>query len=768
MLRAVSSLFLALLVVVGAQAQSSCTGPNEALNTLNGRCYQVPASCTSLNSVNCSQRSDCTNTNGVCTTGAAPGSVGSKTTWNDCQTANGYWDVYVGTGKCFYSLQEVNSLYPCTHWSGYPYTFENFACKSHGCAATGSVCFSADIQQANPDVSVSTSFEFNVLSALVLPNSLTYTARVAFPLAQVANSKSPQLMSLAVGANEQITPHFCNSISYQPPLGTPVGPSSYADQVGLATHIVQTIQSTNTLTFNASTAVGSAALHVVGGWNVNKTLGGSIVSSVLTTDDMGTLLADVQIDLNQCVALCGCTRVAMPTYTYYTLMLSASVRTDGDNVGRSSQLSAISINTYGTVQIDGNTNTLFRVLLQLVTSARGDCPLGQQARTLIVRETYTNPDSTLVIGLRNTSDLYVRPGNCFGDKVISVVPPTTCPGGRCETTITIRGRCVPVTTDLNALNLCNHQLAANRIADLGSDIAYSSVYNFNHDFYHYPRSWRVSVGVSDPSFASVGVDTVSGDLVGVTSNQAVFPDVSFASSLIYVRAGFLPSPNAPLSSNVTVFATFPNTTRLVAPSSYFTNDLTIVGWLAGKNVRQTFGFRIDIASLLITPINPFGQVTTFSTPITWDRIAAVATTTPREQCALVPVCVIGAARATEVGVDTLSVPMFWAQTLAPATGYRVTYNYNITLPVGTPMASGAVSRRRLLQASDGDGEQIVEGMASMDIQGLTPPDTAAVDLGPTQESATSSVAVTAGVVGGSVAGGAGVMGSLAWVGLIAL
>ncbi len=752
-------------------APASC-----AINPLNNHCYTLPPACNSLSVTNCTLRSDCQLADNSCISGAAPGTCGSFTTWPSCVGGGCFWDLFVGTGTCFNSLQEVSKTYPCGHWSGYPYDYEAPACRSHGCAPTGSFCYSIDTYLGNVAVEATSSFTFNVESASIIPNTLTYIARVLIPMSQISNFATPQLTSLSFGPGTGIEPDYCNSISYQPPLGSPIGPSSYVDQMGLSTFILNTITNTKTLNFNASTPLGSAALHVVGGWNVNTTLGGSIVKEVSLSADLQTLIVDLQINLERCVARCGCTKVTLPTYTYYTVTMSTTLRMDGDNIARSTQQSAISINTFGTVQIDGNSNTLFRVLLPSVTDARNNCPVGQQQRTLQIREIYTCPDSNTTIGLRNSSDLYIRPGNCFGDEVISVEPPVQS-GGYCNNLIMTRGRCTPITADGNALNLCSYQLPANRIADLGSDVPYSPIFNFNHDYYHFPRSWRTAVGINDTEYLSVGIDTEKGDLISITSNQPTFPDVSFEANILYVKAGFLRTPNALLDTNITLFDSTPNATITeAAPFAYFNPDVTLAVWLPNQDERQTFGLRISLPSLRIIPINTRGEVTSLNPPITWNMLAPVSLTAPREQCSNFPlaICTIGGSRVGLIGIDTFSVPMFWLQRLAPATGYRVVFDYNITLPNGDTPVEGAtipIAGRRLLQVNE-NGEQTEEGTVSIDIQGVAiPVQEADIDIGHTEDSVSTSFGVTAGVLTGAVAGSvsfAFVLGKLGWISWLVL
>jgi hypothetical protein len=558
---------------------------------------------------------------------------------------------------------------------------------------------------------------------------------VVIPLASFWQPASPTHHSIVYGlqppfTQSQVAAFFaggssrCTSIGSQPALGSYVlTPSTYADLNGLYAAFLNGVQTSGNLTFASGLgAVADAEItRIIGGWRL-----GSIVTSIATQAALLGGLTSVAVttggDLDQLALYCNIPRVTGATFTQYTVPVSVIQRSTSfggnDNVLVSTQNQTTTVYTYGSVQVSGTSANALRASLQDVSDTSVGCPVGRKRRLFTIREDFVNAfDTSLVVGVRNASMVQLPAGtNCFGTYVVAVTPPTSCPGQVCTTMVQFSTRCALLPVDGNGLNLCVYQSPASKLADLGSSTGvYPSNLNYQQSFVQFPTLWQPGVAGGDRP-AGQDATGASPDQISVTLNSPVYLETQ-SNATFAIRAGLLPTPDGNLSQALVLYDTGVNATTTTTDlrNLQLTNQktLTPVVWLLTREMRQTFLLTIDLATLVIRPLNPLGLVLSGLAPLSWSDIRLFVTNSPRGQ--VCPTCVLlrTVGSNAQIGLDGFAIPVAVLRRLLPANGYRLEFSYAITLPpIGGTLAgqtrSGLLTgsnRRRLLQQSDENSDQ---------------------------------------------------------------
>ena len=733
----------------GCLATSGC-----AVNSNNGHCFSVVPACPSLTQSQCGNRSDCRYTT-TCQTGATPGTCGARTTGETCSTAGCFWDPFVGTGQCFATLQEVNSLYTCPFWSAYPAPTTSYACTVHGCLSQGQVCLADAGQPGNLDdgYSASTFIRYTALQPTLDANAFLFSTQLLFNLADFYKPTAPVYHSVVVGVPRasDTSPGICNSVLSQ---NSVIAASNYVDQPGLYAHFLSRVQTSSDLTFTGGDEKDPFVNAIIGRWKVGAS---ALIRRVDIPAGLLTIAPTLTFDLNWCVDNCGCTRVVTPAYTQYNVPFGVVARSGNTNIAASSQNFTATFYTYGTVQVSGNSNNPLRAFVLPVTDSPNGCPAGQQRRLFTVRALFTNAfDGGRVVGIRTLADVSMvavgqsqvvgGPTNCFGAAPFDVIPPMVCVNNECETMIRFRTRCTPVLADGDSLNKCSAQPAATRQADMGADVPYPILLDAYHGFFLYPKSWS-GAGPSTP----VGRDPtgLTPDQVVITINQPTFPLVD-TNLTFTVQAGLLPFADAPFADRLKLAdtATGQSDVDLRNAQLYFSRTLTLAVWLPTLDQRQTYQLHMDLPTIRFYALSSTGQQLG-STFLTWADIDQVSVRSPKRALADCPLCVVPlAARSGLVGIDAFSVPVSVLRVLLPANGYRIELSWQVTLP-------SPVTGRRLLQTGAEGNTTLVVMLDETE----TPFERLlTVDLGDSTQSAGESIGIAVGAIGGSALLG----GLVAW------
>jgi hypothetical protein len=370
----------------------------------------------------------------------------------------------------------------------------------------------------------------------------------------------------------------------------------------------------------------------------------------------------------------------------------------------------------------------FKAQLIDTTHLTGDCPILHQKMRNTYRLTYQNVFvDNQIIGPRNISDIFTvrHPGNieypnnhdlinCYGDHPISFSAPNECTGHECTFTITIESKCRPTDDDGQAFNLCERALNADRIADMGSDIAYPNQLDRSHGFYVRAYSCALDRENND-ACTYINLSTDYGpDLVISYVTLNVQPTASIDSFYI-VRGGLLPTPTLSLDWITPLSATYPgdglvyNFIEVGNLQLELARALTFVIYVNSETDRVNNRLRIVSNDFQVYPVDSSGVVVTNAAcdSLTWIQLQTLVqftTKTDNEircegQCAILPVC------RDINGCDGFSITKSTLSLLCPASGYKVSLKYKHSLYVQS--INGTDTNRHLLQTQEPEGDQFV-------------------------------------------------------------
>jgi hypothetical protein len=700
---------------------TGCTGASLcAFNGKSNHCYTKAAACSTLfTQQQCAARSDCHYDAGTCVDGAASGACGS---WLDDSTcaANGcYWDNDVhseSNAKCFQSLQEVNTRFPCSYWSFYLSPSVSTVCPTHGCVANGTRCLPMDSGEGQTDTGgeVGVNLVYETVDPAVTPNTLTFTSKLLIPVSpHLWSPAKPQHHAIVFGRATQdsyaaqLQYGRCSSVRGTPTLGATLPGTRYPDYTSLYNYFVSNINSAPELDFSESYTNFGYVREVIGNWRVNGSDPESIVRRWEFMNSMQDLAFSTSIDLNYCVDHCGCTRTTYSDRTQYTLSQSVVLMANGGSIVSSTNDYTVTVYTYGATSVAATSDYPKVSKLQQVFDERADCDAGLKRRAFTVRLDFSNAfDPDKVVGIQSLADVmmsdptdttHTGPWNCFGTSASSITSPTSCSGNICTTLIQFQSRCPgSIPSNGDGLNKCQYQTDVNRIADMGADLPYPAALDFKHDFYVLPRVWSKTDPATTGLPAGRDRTGVKPDAISVSINSPTYPSID-QNVQLDVRMGLLPTPDAAfeqvleLTSNDSGTLTDKQNVQL-----YFNRAFTPIVYFGTQSLRQTFGMHIEVSTILFTPLDALGNVFGSST-LEWDALRLMALRSPRQDLVGCVTCALPAAVNGMMGSDGFSLPVSIVRTLLPANGYKVELWWNATVPVEPAAPSG----RRLLAVDEG-------------------------------------------------------------------
>lgn len=652
-------------------------------------------------------------TSNVCAPAPTSDACQSKTTAPACATAGCYYDSSIA--NCLKSLSQINSVYNCTYWNS------QTNCQAHGCAydiGATPVCQDVTRQGANSDNKTSSVISTQVnFSAPQVTNLLVFTVNISVPFVYSSSARlSPrfpvvQVLSSVAGnqgpgalrnASEQVSD--CSTFQFdsyaEPVANAPTGFSDAAFQ----TLIEQSIAANNVLTPTASS--NRALLLAQFGNPRNNTL----VTRVRYDTAAKAIVYEVRVDLRQpaCTSR-GFTVVQTATGVTYSLPVSYVEHGVAGLFVQTSKLFTISVTTTGQISIGATAQYHFESSSIEVTYPQASCQVGQAlqriAQTIIVSDVF---DPSIVVSPVSISGLALRastspagPVNCYGDTVTQYsLIGCNRQTYQCSYSFTTQSKCRTLTQDGQAFATCAGALAADRIADMGSDVPYPVALDGLHTTFVSHQACAGSV-CANTSQTALG----SPDVIRALVQTPVFAATSVASNPFSVQGGFMPVPTADATQfkQLTDQAATPSGVNTFDGNIFSRQPVTIALFMPAAQ-RADFDLRLLInpGNTTIYPLDSNGVRVFTSVPASLDfndiKNALLYTTkNALPQCAVGDVCNNIPACNGILGCDGFSIPVTQLQALMPANGYGFAATYRVGLP-GVPQTGSLVSRR-LLQTS---------------------------------------------------------------------
>lgn len=762
----------------------ACDADNRCLlNTLNSLCYTKLPECPTLNSLQCSQRSDCT-FDTTCQTGPAPGTCGTHVTGAACQAAGCYSELYLDTSpKCFSNLQEVNRLYSCEFWSNYPNSFSssraNYACTSHGCASTYNLCFPVDAGTNNDDIlggKAYSTLDYSILPPVVT-SDLDFSAQVLLDLYDFVDKNEPKQYTIVIGTDNDYdslltTPGRCTTSGYNMPLDVPLVRSNYGDVYpGLLNHVISTVTNTHNLSFLANDERDQAVNNIIGLWRFDPVE--SIGQRVNIVNGNTNIALTVGNNLLWLMAHCGVKRTETANYYQFVVPIQVASKSlssagTGNNVAVSHTNFTVDVYNHGLVQIQTTSRYVFSLELENIVSTPDGCPFNHRRRTFTAVMQFGNAfDSSKIVGVPSLANIHIPKGShCFGMVATSIEVPTACPDFSCTTKVSFSSQCRISPPDCNGLNFCQYASVEDRAAIVDAwnvgqplDSLYTfptSASNFQYGFSYDVAVWDKMIGVTDPG---IYIDPQVQRPLDIQLSEPVCPVRVSTNVTLTVVGGFLPTPTSSLLSvlgSINSVAELPpvaGAPQVGNTQLYDNRVLSPVLYFPGALDRELYTLSLVLDQMIIRPLSPYGlPIVSEPAFLTWNDIAPVVYNSPREQ--VCPTCVLLPSVAAEIGSDGFSIPVVLLRAKMPANGYAIEMRWKATLPNVEP-----VTGRRLLQAGGGGQQTVVmEGSNTLTIvlaNGTTIDASNHWDLGPTSTSTDMTIGVVALLVGAPVAGVAG-------------
>lgn len=720
----------------GCNARSNCT-----FSTSLNVCTDSGIPCASITlQASCQLRSDCQWSAGTCSSNIAGNSCAARFTSGDCLVRGCVWDYFVG--RCFASLAEVTSQFTCSSWSNYP--APNFACAWHQCELVGSVCVNvgSGLGQTDNQSVVLESFSDGFVTPSVASNSLQFSLDVVVPFSiDLVNPKYMYVLigGMAVGEYgtfiEDPTCTSVRNVSIVPrPLVWPQVPTTYSAR-DLSNAIAAHIRQFGNMDFPTNTILGQQMAQVAGNIRVGAN---ELIRSVSIDANNATLTFRVSRDL--AVAAQNCTRYS----TKASVVNGFDQQQYAFPVGvvRVASTNAVyqtNANFFATVQqttvVAFSSTSGYQPVTSLSRGAdfpTNGCGVNQKRMRLVYQLQYRYVfDTSLRVCPRNCSDVVISYSgsglvNAYGDACESVTAPI-CSSitSTCTCFVTMTSRCRSIQNDGQAFFFANRAIAADRIADMGSDIPYPAPLDGVHNFFVYPWQWRSDL----TQYALVTQSpALTPDPVVVVYNQAVYPDAGTTVTLpaFDLQVGLLPTPTSNLTEFIPLLQVVNGT--LQTPTIQFFNAqirwdkfITPVAVLTNAGVRSVVDLRIlnEAVNFTIHALNPSAQIIQNSPwPLNWTDIDQWVSYTNKEgQAQCQTACSRLPGIASVPGADGFSISVAKLRQLLPANGYRFQFRVRADLASYLSLGGGSSANRRLLQSnSGGNGDGTTTFLAGFKIQ----------------------------------------------------
>lgn len=701
---------------VGCTSQPTCTLQTNNYNYCVNICSTLyPTDCLSA----VPPRIDCrfNFTSGKCYTTNTYDLCLSKGSQAECPYQSCFWDPYIN--QCFYNINQVNQVFPCSYWSQQSQYAGTQACAYHGCVLiNGGTCSATrNIDTTVDNSTVTINYANNVIfsSATVIPSStLRLTVSIPFPTSAHPASVWPldpawpyiAVLDSRINLLSALTtmPINCSTFNLNYVNNTPVVlQSSPYSAATLKNYTINWVSAYKNLTFNSSDPVGRAAQAIFGS---PRTGSNSVVSLVTMSVGSTRLQFTFQADLKALVSTCGAygaTKQISGTDTIYTIPISY-IEQSSQGYSQYVEYFTVDIPTTGSAIITSSTVYLLEGFPIETTFPRTNCSTGSAYMSIewkiIVNNIY---DNTREIGPRTINDISLTstqyPGqilNCYGDKIVDFQKQGCISSNyACYYTVTLQSSCHQITPDGLGFNLCSYANQTDKIHDVGINGNYSSgldgLHRFFVNIYNCPRTR------TDDSLCMLVVNTVNGypDEIKSYISTLQYPDSSQGYNPWNVQTAFLSTPTSTIASITNYNLNQTNDTNL------FTTQAITPIILLPSTLQSAYDLRMMNSSsqFFITPLNGIGQPflnTGGYSQLTYQQIRPgllnpIKNDYYNQNCTITQHCQLLPACNGIPGCDGFSVAVAYLKQLMPANGYR----FSISYQVNTQSSSGPY--RRLLQ-----------------------------------------------------------------------
>jgi len=661
---------------------------------------------------------------------------------SDCNDAFCFWDLYLQT--CLASLPQVNSIYPCDYWTGYANTINtNQACAYHGCYWNNQLrlCQNTidnsinknETSQVNGNgyiATVNTQVQFINATVDTEDQLLSVFAVIPFKYTnEVPIQPEHPIFQILFPVNDisswnQQSNLECSSFDPTAPNPQPFTTTVNVTETQQA--LIDSIKINKNFDFDLSTPIGQT---------LSKSLGHPIIQHNSITNsvsyDGSNFIFELKILLLNATSSCsirGAQFTDDANGRIYTIPISYIQHSTNNLFSQVVQTYRISIPLTGVAIIGGSSTygmTAYPTNVQYPKGPSTNCANGEgRIQLTFDLETYNVFDPTIRIGVFLASDILFRspisdpgPVNCYGDQLANIGFSTVnCDlyNAVCKQTITIQSRCRPLQPSGDTFNLCQYSYPNDRIADMGTDIAYPSALDALHTFFVYRRLCPLyETNMSLCRIVSKDLnnypDKIAAKIIGSSSSET-----STSGNGFFVESGFLKSASANLADpNSLIIPNSPsNTTSGGLLSFELTDDITVTA-LMQLSGRQLYTLRIKTSTAstyitalttdgtpLINAYNAVNQTFNGKTVLNYDDFRSslkyITKSDFDQGCGVTGLCQSLPACNGILGCDGFTLPVLALYTLMPAPRYSITLNYQIHLPTQqtTPIA------RRLLQSNN--------------------------------------------------------------------
>jgi hypothetical protein len=507
-------------------------------------------SCTGLSAADCLGPANAcwyNFANSTCLSDTSTDACQQLTTFGSCLDAGCFYDEYLGSGRCLTSLFQVQSVFGCSTWSQERYLTQTTqglhsdACLYHGCVFNSPQCTTVTtggVIDSNTTTSVySQNVQFTNVS--IVPNSFVMQLQIHARLIQ--SNSDPAWPTIIIRApTASIGADLLNTSSYCSTFNASSNPQPFVALSGVPVNTTFISQNWNNFQFPPNDA--GILLHKLLGYPIL----GNIVQS--TSSDGQYITYHLQFDLNALVNNCSAAHLESTSDDrIYTIPIAYIDRKPNNVYYEQSMIFTVRFPTTGVITISSVTAYHQRAYPLEVVYPR-ICNSGNEAAMRIkwvleVRDVF---DAGAKVGPRNISDIVMRSPsssgviNCYGDQVTEFVDEgCNSVSQSCRYTFITQSRCRSLTPDGEAFNQCSYAASTDRIADMGSDIAYPTTLDALHTVFAYVytcRNQQCQLTVQSP----LGLpDAMSAKIV-----NSEYPTADVVGNKFQVTAGFLSTPTS--------------------------------------------------------------------------------------------------------------------------------------------------------------------------------------------------------------------------------
>lgn len=690
-------------------------------------CEMVDGSCVNANQAGCASYLTSSACNivpqcywnaGTCANGPAPTTCKSHSTESNClsDTDGCIWFSYLS--RCFESYAEINALFPCTGWG--PYESPSTPCiAADGCHWTDTQCFSdgsTDYTNTDTEEQIQCSSVVDMYNAIVVPETLILQLTVSVPLTWdlakpawpiIGAGDSFSAATAPLGLNYDMCPNLNNLLGDDPVVVT------HSDSSVLETYTTTWINAAHNLDFESNTN-GIAARGMFGSMGIGEAW--DIVTYV-ETETVGSdtnVIYTVKVPLvNSTCFGTGVTTTVTQQDTTFVVPISFIQRKLGCGVMKSTGTFIAVKDTTGSVTVSAT--SIYRKTTKLIEASElrpTRTADGAKRATFVFQLDYLNVgDGTIRVGPRTISDISTSfttgtPTNCYG-LTVTGYNFLGCTSNTCSHQVTVTTRFVIPQADGTTLKYCSYQPDADRITDMGSDIAYPT--ELNEQIAFTVDSWYGPIAdINDPSYVKVNqASNNDPDQVSAGITLSIFPDGDLGRSRFSVSAGIFTDPAAALE-DVTVLATKTTSGTTTGTDARnvalkYDESLGVVLFGTDATVRVTHQLKLllDLRNITLTGVDTVGTPVT-GDPIYWDSIDNKVSYVPKlDKETRCPLCATNGVCTGYSHCDSFMIPVSSLRPLLPTGSVGVQFDLTyIELLGGGTGAFNLNPGRRLLSIGE--------------------------------------------------------------------